>query len=286
MCLILFSWQPETFTPLVVVANRDEFYQRETARLAHWQNSPVIAGKDLQAGGTWMGITREGRFAAVTNYRQAADMKQAFSLSRGLLCQRFLEGNMSIEAYLDTLAADAMKAGGFNLLLGTGTQMAWATNRYPHEKGHHRFYYQADLPSGIYGLSNHLLDSPWPKVCRGKKHLAMLLSQPQLQRQSVQKKQSVQEHLSETTLLQTVRDSALPDDNQLPDTGIGIEKERFLAPAFIASSDQYGTRASTLLIRDKQGNQTMTEQSWGAFGQQGSCTRIYLPGHTQNPQIT
>jgi len=260
MCLILFAWQPEAEYPLVVVANRDEFYQRATQTLAPWPGSPIVAGRDLQAGGTWMGVTPEGRFAAVTNYRRPQDMGKAFSISRGSLCQDYLESDLSPEDYLRKIGPDAMKAGGFNLIIGTRTQLAYGTNRYPGKKDEPEWHCQSALQAGIYGLSNERLNSPWPKALSGQKKLKQQLQQP----------------LSEKGLLSIVQDTFIADDQLLPDTGIGLEKERFLAPAFIISSETYGTRASTLLIRDQAGNQTLVEQSWHPLAATGQKTRVYL----------
>lgn len=260
MCLILFSWQSDPERPLIIAANRDEFYHRESARLASWPNSSITAGRDLQAGGTWMGVTRSGRFAAVTNYRRPADMGKTFPRSRGQLCQAFLEDHCSPETFLQKIAHYAMEIGGFNLLVGDHKQLSYASNRFKTQDNRDNYQYQAQLKPGIYGLSNQLLDSPWPKVETGKQSLA----------------EKLQKNCGESELLSILENRDLADDSQLPDTGIGLERERFLAPRFIAS-DKYGTRASTLLIRYTSGMQTITEQSWQPQGERSVKTHLCLP---------
>ncbi|WP_028299725.1 NRDE family protein [Oceanospirillum beijerinckii] len=256
MCLILFSWQQDSERPLIVTANRDEFYHRETSALTLWPNSPVVAGRDLQAGGTWMGITTSGRFAAVTNYRRPADMTQTFPLSRGQLCQDFLQQDWSVKAFLEQLSSSAMDAGGFNLLVSDGEQLGYASNRFQDQRGYDHYRYNSQLEPGIYGLSNHLLDTPWPKVTQGKQALA----------------EKLHDNANEDELLSILENTLVADDNLLPDTGIGLERERFLAPRFIASSTEYGTRASSLLIRYRSGAQSFIEQSWQQNGTQAVRT--------------
>ena len=167
MCLILVAWQAHPGYPLLVAANRDEFYARRTASADFWPESPqVLAGRDLEAGGTWLGITRQGRFAALTNYRDPSSHKPQ-APSRGKLVADFLRGKDSIDAYLDTL--DAIAYNGFNLLLGDGKQLIAFSNitMQRHE-----------LAPGVYGLSNALLDTPWPKVGAGKTALETALTCP------------------------------------------------------------------------------------------------------------
>lgn len=259
MCLILFAWQQDPERPLIVTANRDEFYHRKTAILAPWENSPIIAGQDLQAGGTWMGITAQGRFAAVTNYRRPADMHKTFPLSRGQLCQDFLQQEISVDDFLHQLDHSAMDAGGFNLLVSDGNQLGYASNRFQNDRQQDLYRYQSQLQPGIYGLSNELLDSPWPKVEAGKQALAKKLL----------------ENPNEDELLAILENRFVADDHLLPNTGIGMERERFLAPRFIATSDEYGTRASTLLIRYTSGAQSFIEQSWLPLGSKATRTHWY-----------
>ncbi|MDX1397019.1 MAG: NRDE family protein [Oceanospirillum sp.] len=270
MCLILFSWQNDPHYPLVVAANRDEFYQRPTAPLAPWKNSPVIAGQDLQAGGTWLGITESGRFAAVTNFRQASEMGSAFPVSRGRLCQDFLEGTMSTEDYLTAVRAIAMDTGGFNLLVSDGKTLGYGCNRFGAEEGAPYYDFNPALAAGLYGLSNHRLDTPWPKVRHSKQLMQAFMAELQPSQQASPAK------LNESHFLQVVASADEAEDHELPDTGIGLDKERFLSPSFIRSSLDYGTRASTILIRDHAGEQTMMEQTWLPGGQTGVRTLICL----------
>jgi uncharacterized protein with NRDE domain len=203
----------------VVAANRDEFYARRTASADFWPAHPhVLAGRDLEAGGTWLGITREGRFAALTNYRDPASHKPN-APSRGGLVADFLIGTASIDTYLDTLSA--ADYNGFNLLLGDGQRLVAFSNISGQRH---------ELAPGIYGLSNHLLDTPWPKVGAGKAALtAALAALP-----------------DETALFRLLRDDTRPPDGALPATGVSLDWERLLSAAFICGPD-YGTRCSTVV---------------------------------------
>lgn len=238
MCLITLAWRPGHAQPLVVAANRDEFYARPSAALAEWQDAPtVIAGRDLEAGGTWLGITRNGRFAALTNIR---DLQLPAGLrSRGELPAKFLQGSLSPGDYIQALKTHGADYSGFNLLVGDGQQLCY----YHSTSGEAR-----TLSAGIYGLSNAELDSPWPKVDYAKQALTQVLESPQPR-----------------ALLELLSDNHRPDDSALPDTGVGIATERLLGSAFIASQT-YGTRASTALITDAEGHWQMTERSFGPNG--------------------
>ena len=164
MCLILFAWRMHKDYPLVIAANRDEFHARPTERLAFWQNRPdVLAGRDIEAGGTWMGITRSGRFAALTNYRELADRDRA-GRSRGLLVSECLTDEAPAEASVTRATAEGEAYRGFNLLAADREALWWTSNR---GAGPLR------LAPGLYGLSNHLLETPWPKVVRGRSDSAM-----------------------------------------------------------------------------------------------------------------
>ena len=269
MCLIVLSWQTEPDYPLIVAANRDEFYQRPTQPLHPWAGSPVIAGKDLQAGGTWMGLSREGRFAAVTNVRQGTELNRTYPLSRGILCQGFLESKLSPADYLDSLQSQAMEAGGFNLLVSDGKTLGYACNRYGIEQGDAYYDYTPKLEPGLYGLSNHRLDTPWPKVKQSKQRLTDILNR---QRHRFASHATYGQRLPESLLLSALLDSNEAQDHELPDTGITSDKERFLSPAFISSSLDYGTRASTILLLDSSDRQTVMEQTWHPGGQKGCRT--------------
>lgn len=242
MCLILVAWRVHHEFPLVVAANRDEFHARATAPAAFWKDHPqVLAGRDLAAGGTWLGITQDGRFAALTNFRDPANHRP-YAPSRGRLVADYLCGDVNIDAYLDTI--EAALFNGFNLLLGDGHRLVAFSNVTNERHA---------LTPGIYGLSNALLDTPWPKVGAGKTALEAAIAQ-------------LPEEHGLWALLHD--DKAYPDEI-LPDTGIPLEWERLLSAAFIRGSD-YGTRSSTVLTVSAGGVVTFDEQSWlpgGAVGE-------------------
>jgi len=240
MCLLLLAVQKHPDYKLVLAANRDEYYDRPTAPAAFWEEAPhLLAGKDLRAGGTWLGITKQGRIAAVTNYRDPASMKTS-APSRGKLVSRFLLGQENPEHFLEGLVPEKDRYNGFNLIIGENDQLYWFSNR---GDGAHR------LSSGIYGLSNRLLDTPWPKLTRSKETMARLISK--------------QKNPSQDDLFQMLLDRTVADDNQLPDTGVGMEWERILSPIFIMSPT-YGTRSSTLILIDQHNRVTFTEKTFNA----------------------
>ena len=166
MCLILFAYKVHPSYPLVLAANRDEFYDRPTQSADFWPDHPqLLAGIDLQEKGTWLGVTKEGKFAAITNYRDPASWKTA-APSRGKLVRDYLVGDLNPENYLKEISAHARDYNGFNLLLGDRENLWVFSNQGDAKK----------LQPGIYGLSNHLLDTPWPKVQRGKQLLKKALA--------------------------------------------------------------------------------------------------------------
>jgi len=224
MCLIVFAWRVIPGMPLVAAANRDEFFERPAAPAGWWQDHPdVYAGRDLHAGGTWIGITRDGRFAAITNVRAPAE-KRPDAPTRGRIVADFLAGHSAPADYLDDLARDADRYNGFNLLLGDADAMYWYSNRSDDPRN------GKPLEPGVYGLSNAALDTPWPKVVRTKAQFASLLCQGA-------PKEAYFEMLTDTTVA---------SDCRLPDTGVGLEWERRLSPVFI-DSPGYGTRSSTVV---------------------------------------
>jgi uncharacterized protein with NRDE domain len=238
VCLILVAWQAHPDYPLVVAANRDEFYARRTAGADFWPDHPqILAGRDLEAGGTWLGITRSGRFAALTNYRDPATLKPQ-APSRGQLVADFLAGETAIDSYLDAL--DAAAYNGFNLLLGDHDKLVAFSNisMQRHE-----------LAPGVYGLSNALLDTPWPKVGAGKTALSGALAALP----------------DESALFRLLRDDTRHPDAALPATGVSLEWERLLSAAFIRSP-AYGTRCSTVIKFGADGNgpacASFDEQTW------------------------
>jgi uncharacterized protein with NRDE domain len=243
MCLILLAYRAHPGYELVVAANRDEFYDRPTAPLGFWDDAPeVLAGRDLKAGGTWLGITRAGRFAALTNYR---DPSRALpdAPSRGQLVGACLQGAESARTSLERLAAQAGAYNGFNLLLGDGEGLFYASN----QTGGYRA-----LAPGLYGLSNHLLDTHWPKLRRGLAKLREVLDQ--------------QSDPDPDDLLSLLTDRTIAPDVELPHTGVPLEWERWLSPIFIEAPG-YGTRSSTVLLVNDGGRARMVEMTWADGGQ-------------------
>ena len=222
MCLILFAYQPASDDQLVVAANRDEFYARPAQRAHFWDDhEQVLAGRDESAGGTWLGITRAGRFAAVTNFTEPGDAPAP--RSRGDLTRNFLVSDASASDYAHQLHGPDY--AGYNLLLFDGETFVYTSN-----KGVTRV-----LEPGFYGLSNAELGAEWPKVMRGTRGL-----------------QGVCNADADTTaLIDLLHDDAIPPDNELPHRGRPLEMERRVAPCFIRG-EEYGTRASTAIIMSAQ----------------------------------
>lgn len=238
MCLILLAWRVHPGYPLVVAANRDEFHERPAAPAGFWADAPqLLAGRDLKAGGTWLGITRQGRFAALTNYRDPARVR-ANTPSRGGLVAGFLRSDEPPAAFRARLDADAAAYNGFNLLYGDRGGLHYYANCGEAARA---------LEPGIYGLSNHLLDTPWPKVARGKSALGRsLVALP-----------------DRAPLFALLRDDTPARDADLPRTGVSIEWERLLSSAFIRSP-AYGTRSATVLTLDAAGECVFEEASFDA----------------------
>jgi uncharacterized protein with NRDE domain len=242
MCMILLAFHAHPNYPLIIAANRDEAYARMAAPAAFWGDHPHIhAGRDLEKGGTWLGITRDGRIAAVTNYRAGYTPRDALR-SRGELVSRFLIGSDSAAGYLAQVAAHGDAYNGFSLIAGDLDALFFLSN---HGRGVER------ISNGVHGLSNHLLDTPWPKVERGKRTLHDLLH--------------AGEHALVCGLFDFLADRTPAHDQALPDTGVGLQRERELSPAFISGA-RYGTRASTLVLVRGDGEVLFHERSFGAEG--------------------
>jgi uncharacterized protein with NRDE domain len=235
MCLIFISFKQHPTFPLIIAANRDEFYARRTAAAAFWEDHPnILAGRDLEAGGTWMGITKGGRLSLITNYRDLKNLKTS-APSRGHLVSRYLEQDESPDQYLRAVESVGDRYNGFNLIVGSVNDLWYFSN------------YAAgiqQLKPGFYGLSNHLLDSPWPKVRRGKEKLKPILAQIGIRPDD---------------LMDILLDDVLAIDSELPDTGIGLERERALSSMFIKAGN-YGSRSTTVVLVDKSGNLTFAER--------------------------
>jgi len=254
MCLILFAHQLRPDLPLVLLANRDEYLDRATAPLAPWAEAPdVVGGRDLLAGGSWLGVGADGRWAAVTNVREGEPSLPG-APSRGQLVRDYLLGRDPPAAFVTRLVPRMMAYAGFNLLLGNCTEVWSIGNREPAP---------VQLSPGLYGLSNGRLDTPWPKVERGKAALLALLAEPQ------------------PTVEQGFRllaDRETFPDQQLPDTGIPLEWERALSATFIIAPERgYGTRSSTVLLRVANGETLMVERTFAGTPERWSQCSQRLP---------
>ena len=226
MCLIIFAYNVHPSYKLILAANRDEFYERPSSPADFWEDAPqILAGKDLKEGGTWLGITREGKFAAITNYRDPASWKNN-APSRGKLVRDFLCGDQSADKYLENISKQSDKYNGYNLILRDNNDLYVFSNRGEKQK----------LGAGIYGLSNHLLDTSWPKVIQAKKEL----------KRALHKKGAA----LEDALFAILSSRHVAPDDKLPATGVGREWEKLLSPIFIKSPN-YGTRSSTILLFGK-----------------------------------
>lgn len=240
MCVIFFAFKQHPKYPLILLANRDEFYERPTAKVHFWEEAPqIFAGRDLVHNGTWLGITKSGRFAAVTNYRDPNAPKGI--ISRGDLVSNFLKGQENVEKYLKQIQKNADDYSGFNLLVGEINKQTDEVGYYSNRQDKITI-----LEAGIYGLSNHLLDTPWRKVEKGKSVLSKILQTDELHKDK---------------FFELLTDKTLADDKDLPDTGIGYEREKLLSAIFI-ETPIYGTRSSSLVLADKDYEITLDEHSY------------------------
>ena len=244
MCLALLALAKHPRYAVVIAANRDEYHARPTAP-AHWWDEGWLAGRDLTAGGTWLGVTRKGRWALVTNVREPG-RQDPQAPSRGALVLRLLEDTSPVAQRLQTIAADGNRYNGYNLLAGNAGSAYWGSNRGP--------LYRSLVP-GVYGLSNLQLDTPWPKVRRTKEAFARWCAEGESD-----DKPGVE------TLFDMLADSTRAPDAELPVTGVGIERERLLSAPFIVSAS-YGTRSSTLLTIGHDREIHLVERSFNAAGQ-------------------
>ena len=241
MCTLLISYRQHADYPLLIAANRDEFLERDTRALHWWTDNPdILGGRDGAAGGTWFGLHRNGRIATLTNHRSFPLKTDA--PSRGDLVRDFLEGSQSPAEYAERLSAEGDRYNGFNLLFGRANDLWYANNRGG-ESG--------PLPAGIHGLSNAVLNSPWPKVDAGKKTFSTLFAEPAALRAS-------------DVYSQLGKRDTYPDE-QLPNTGIGLDRERVLSALFI-ETEGYGTRASWFLRVAANGHTEVMERSYAPAG--------------------
>jgi uncharacterized protein with NRDE domain len=237
MCLVFIAYEHHAQYSLVVAANRDEFYARPTSPAAFWDDEPsVLAGRDCEAGGTWLGMSRTGRFAALTNFRNPR-RRLAKPPSRGTLVTDFLTSDSDGLQYTSGLLERADNYNGFGLLVLGDDGLAYCTNG-PSPA-------QRRLEPGLYGLSNHLLDTPWPKVVQGK--------------QGVQRCLDRGVHVDDLFEVMTSRE--LSPDNDLPDTGVDIELERNFSAAFV-DTEFYGTRSTTVLTISRDGHVGFQERTY------------------------
>jgi uncharacterized protein with NRDE domain len=241
MCLVLVVWRKHPRYTCLVAANRDEFHARPTVAAAWWPDRPqILAGRDLEAGGTWLGLSRSGRFAALTNYRDP-EQRRSQAPSRGALVTSLLESGATVTESLAYLREVGANYNGFNVIFSDGERLGI----YESVRGSGR-----ELAPGIYGLSNHLLDTPWPKVQNAKSRLESALAD-----------------LRDTApLLALLRDDRPAPDAQLPQTGMSLEWERLLSSAFVRAPD-YGTRCSTIIRIDIRGRAYFDEWSWNSAGE-------------------
>jgi len=238
MCLILFRFDPSNRYPLVVAANRDEAYARPTQTAHYWPDQPhIYAGRDLQAQGSWLGVNQQGQFAALTNFRDGQQTTHS-GPSRGELVTEFLRQQQGGLDFLTKIRAKADQYQGFNLLIGDQHQL-WHLSNRSHDLA------ITELKPGYYGLSNHLLDSPWPKSEQGKLKLQHALNRPQQD--------------WPFALQQLLLDEQSYPDTELPETGVSQEIERLLSPIFIRS-EHYGTRSSSIVVMDRDRQELLFQE--------------------------
>lgn len=242
MCLLVFAWKTDPDHPLTFAGNRDERHARAALPAQLWKDAPaVLGGRDLEAGGTWLGITLTGRFAVVTNYREGLAPSKA-PRSRGALASGFLTGDMPAAAYLDGIRRHKDEYGAFSLIVGNREEL-------------HYFSNQSDaggpITPGIHGLSNHLLDTPWPKVTLSKTRFAALMEQSPP---------------TSDALFKLLADRAPAAEDDLPDTGIGPELERRVSAPFVMNA-VYGTRCSTAVRLDRDGGVYFAERRFTSAGE-------------------
>jgi len=239
MCLIFIAIKQHPDYPLIIMGNRDEFYRRSTEKLSFWRDQPdILAGRDNEGSGTWLGITRSGRVAAVTNYRDPARNNDN-APSRGLLVLDYLAGDTTPRDFCRENETRMSRCNGFNLILGDLSGLHYYSNR---GRGP-----AVRMPDGLHGLSNHLLNTPWPKVEKGKQALSGLLAGSGA--------------LDAEAMFALLQDPEKAPDKALPDTGVGLDWERRLSSMFIAS-EVYGTRSTSIIMVDKNNRVLFSERTY------------------------
>lgn len=252
MCLLVLAWMKHPRYRLVAAANRDEFHDRPAAPLAWWGDGvPTLAGRDLAAGGTWMGVSRSGRFGAVTNFREPGQAASPGTPSRGALVPRFLADDAAPAGFVERLRESAAEFAGFNLIVAGPRSLAYFSNRaagVPRE-----------LEPGVYGLSNHELDSPWPKLTKARERLAAVIDrggEPEV-----------------AALFDLLADREPADDPTLSATGLPADIARAVSAPFVLHP-RYGTRCSTVLLAGHDGRVVTAERRFDFAGQLTGATRI------------
>lgn len=244
MCIAYLSLGVNPDWPLFIAANRDEFHQRPTLAARPWPDAPqIIAGRDLSAGGTWLGMSLSQRWALLTNFRDPGNQRPDAS-SRGKLVSDFLQGEMSAEEYTKYIYSRAQDYNGFNLIVGHGLH-AWYVGNHAACTG------PVSLAPGRYALSNHALDTPWPKVELLRNRLDALVPEDG--------------ELQLEPIYEILRDGSRPEDHALPRTGVPLDTERLLSSIFIVSPN-YGTRCSTIIAVNAQGHGIFSETSYDNTG--------------------
>ncbi len=239
MCLILLALHAVPSRPWLLLGNRDEYHGRPSAPAAHWQDAPnVVGGRDLEAGGSWLAVTRDGRFAAVTNVR--VGLPHRGKRSRGVLVADFVRGDATAHNYAQTISSIRDEFGPFNLIVGDRNS-AWGASTLNESAW--------PFADGVHVLSNGAVSSCWPKARRLRDSFARASNM----------------NADDAALLDLLADAAQPEDSELPETGVGFELEKFLAPVFIRGSE-YGTRASTLAYARDDGSVVLNERRYGARG--------------------
>jgi uncharacterized protein with NRDE domain len=241
MCLIVFAWRTHPRYRLIVAANRDEYFGRPSAPAGFWEDPPpILAGRDLEAGGTWLGITPGGRFAALTNYRNPAD-RRPLAPSRGGLVSDFLSGTAKPLRYLEALEKRSADYNGFSLLVGDAASLYFFSNRGGSV---------TRVEPGVHGLSNHLLDTPWPKITKSKAWLEAQLDAP----------------LNVDAAFRLLDDRQRAPNGELPSTGVSLELEERLSAIRIPAVGGYGTRCSTVVAFANDGKVEFHERSFREDG--------------------
>lgn len=239
MCIVNFHFHKHPIYKLIVVANRDEYYERPTKSACFWEDElNILAGRDLLQKGTWLGISREGKFAAITNYRDPS-LPETGRYSRGEIIRNYLTRDIDSEIFIKHLIKNRANYGGYNIIFGNQNQLFHYNNILNESNV---------IDTGTHSVSNHSLNTPWPKVVKGKSKLQDYV-------------QSHQEKVHIDDLFQIVADRSIAKDAELPHTGVGLRMERLLSPLFV-KMENYGTRSSTILLIDKKDQVTYVERTF------------------------